>query len=299
VTEPADWKRFGPDDIRGALNHIDAEKIKAATTLVRLGQVIPLNTRVDEPHAPFHRPPPRRTVEPHNLVRFLPPDRYTVMNDEVLEFGLQASSHIDAFAHFGIIEPHVDGVYYGGAGFNEVWPEPKAKRLGVDAFGGGIVTRGVVLDVVAAAMGANADNLPDDFRIDAALIRECLTRQGIALQRGDAVLIFTGFERRREANGGVVPPASPGVDASTLEIWRAEQIALLAADNPAVEPMPIDYAIHIGALRNLGIPLGEFWALQQLVDACRGDGVYEFLLVSVPINLPGAFGSPANAVAIR
>jgi hypothetical protein len=41
------------------------------------------------------------------------------------------------------------------------------------------------------------------------------------------------------------------------------------------------------------------WALEELATACREDGVYEFLLVSVPLNLPYAFGSPANAVAIR
>jgi len=75
---------------------------------------------------------------------------------------------------------------------------------------------------------------------------------------------------------------------------------VLASDNIAVEVFPVkEFSMHIGALRNLGVPLGELWALKELTARCRDDRVFEFLFVSVPLNIRGAFGSPANAVAIR
>jgi kynurenine formamidase len=49
----------------------------------------------------------------------------------------------------------------------------------------------------------------------------------------------------------------------------------------------------------MGIQLGELFALDELAEKCRADGVYEFLFVSIPLNVKGAFGSPANAIAIR
>ena len=56
---------------------------------------------------------------------------------------------------------------------------------------------------------------------------------------------------------------------------------------------------HTIALKHLGIQLGELFALDELAEQCRRDGVNEFLLISTPLNVRGAFGSPANAVAMR
>lgn len=47
------------------------------------------------------------------------------------------------------------------------------------------------------------------------------------------------------------------------------------------------------------MPIGEVWDLEELARDCTQDGVYEFFLVSVPLNLPGGVGSPANAYAIK
>lgn len=298
VSRP-EWDRFRDAERRGALNYIDVAKILAATKLVVRGEVIPLNMPLDSPKLLGGRPPLKRWARLHNSLRHLGKRRYIVVNDDVVEFALHGSSHIDAFAHFGLIEPGVDGVFYGGAGLDETQPDPLAKTVGIDSLGGAIVTRGVLIDTVASLVGTAAGHLPDGFRVNADSIKEALRRQGVALEPGDAVLIYTGYEDRLNQSGGQPPTQVAGIDGTTLPLWRDACIALLAADNVAVEMSPADLSIHIGALRNLGIPLGELWSLERLAAACRADGVYEFLLVSVPLNLAGAFGSPANAVAIR
>jgi len=48
-----------------------------------------------------------------------------------------------------------------------------------------------------------------------------------------------------------------------------------------------------------GLPIGEVWDLDELARDCATDGVYEFMLVSAPLNLPGGVGSPPNAYAIK
>jgi kynurenine formamidase len=202
-------------------------------------------------------------------------------------------------AHIGCIEPATSGVYYGGAGLQETYPGAQAHKLGIDAFGPGVISRGVLLDLVRTASG-QAPYVSPETTLDAELVRRCIDEHHLHIGTGDVVLLYTGFENVMEEAGGVYPERIAGIDSSTLAVWRELNVAALVSDNVAVEAVPIrDYALHIGALRDLGLPLGELFALRQLAMACRADGVYDFLFVSVPLNLLGAFGSPANAVAIR
>jgi hypothetical protein len=74
------------------------------------------------------------------------------------------------------------------------------------------------------------------------------------------------------------------------------------ADNPAVEVVPGDPeagSLHRRLIPLLGFPLGEFFVLDGLAQACAQDGRYTCLFVGVPLNLPGGVGSPGNAIAIR
>ena len=49
----------------------------------------------------------------------------------------------------------------------------------------------------------------------------------------------------------------------------------------------------------LGLPLGEQFILDPLAADCAADQRYEFMMVSVPMNLEGGIASPPNAVAIK
>jgi kynurenine formamidase len=289
------WNQFGDSTPRGALNFVDAQKVLEALSIVRTGEIISLNLPLDAPTL-RGRPALKRTVQMHNHLRDLGSDRYAVVNDDAVEIALQGSSHWDSFAHFGVLEPGVPGIFFGGAGIEETTPEPKAKTLGIDAFAPGIVTRGVVLDVVAA-VDPHDPYLSDETVVTRAVIEACLARQKVDLRRGDIALLYTGFEHRRA--DGRIGDRIPGIDGSTVPLFVEAEIAAIAADNVAVEHLPGDLAVHQGALRDAGILLGEYWALDALVQRCRADGAYDCLVASVPLNLPGSFGSPANAIAVR
>ena len=51
------------------------------------------------------------------------------------------------------------------------------------------------------------------------------------------------------------------------------------------------------ACSSSGVYLGEIWLLSDLADWLRAHGRNRFLLTAPPLRLPGAVGSPANAVA--
>lgn len=295
-----DWERFGPDDRRGALNYITAAVVLAGAACIRSGEVFSLNQ-------PMELAPPRRTgrmmlrkhARAHNHRVPVTGGRQLVINDDYVEFDLQGASQIDSLAHFGLIEPGSDAVFYGGRGLDEVGPGAVARSLGIDAYGGAIVTRGVLLDMTAVLPAVGGYLQPDQV-IDGPALERALDRQGCRLRSGDALLLYVGQELRM-AGQNRHPEESPGIDGSCLDLLRNNEIALIASDNLGVEIVPElpDFSAHVGALRNLGIPLGELWALQALTEACRQDGRYEFLLACVPLNIAGAIGSPANAVAIR
>jgi hypothetical protein len=47
------------------------------------------------------------------------------------------------------------------------------------------------------------------------------------------------------------------------------------------------------------MPIGELWDLERLAADCAGDGVYEGLITSAPLNVAGGAGSPANAMVLK
>jgi hypothetical protein len=139
----------------------------------------------------------------------------------------------------------------------------------------------------------------------------------VNLESGDIVLLRTGWltwyktldEAGREKLRGTLHPgddgmACPGLDphqATAAWVWD-HQVAAMASDNVALEVLPVDPAIgfqHRRLIALQGMPIGEVWDLDELAHECARDGVYEFMLVSSPLNLPGGVGSPPNAYAIK
>lgn len=63
-------------------------------------------------------------------------------------------------------------------------------------------------------------------------------------------------------------------------------------------PFRLFTVLHQYFLSLFGLNIGELWDLKALGAHCKKVGRYEFLLTSVPLNVPGGIGSPPNALAI-
>ena len=89
-----------------------------------------------------------------------------------------------------------------------------------------------------------------------------------------------------------------------MEWIRARDLAALCSDNTAVEVMPCEdpalfYPVHLLCLRDMGMPFGEMFDLDELAADCAADGVWDFLLAAPPLKVSGGIGSPVNPLAIK
>ena len=123
---------------------------------------------------------------------------------------------------------------------------------------------------------------------------------GIELAEGDAVLIRTGWLERQQGRNrlDVDFDREPGIDEGAA-VWLAEAgVALVGADNFAIEQMPFPpgqvFPVHQRLIRDFGITLLEGAVLEPLAAL----GLREFLFVAAPLPLVGATGSPLTPLAV-
>jgi kynurenine formamidase len=144
----------------------------------------------------------------------------------------------------------------------------------------------------------------------------CLKWEKAHVEPGDILLVRTGWlrwyleeatpeQRQRMAGdymaGDLVYPGLGPAQEMVEYLWNLH-VAAAAADNPGLDawpPTPERGWMHFHLLPLLGIPIGELWYLEDLAADCAQDGVYEFMLTSAPLNIPGGVGSPPNALAIK
>ncbi|MFJ9390832.1 cyclase family protein [Nocardioides sp. NPDC101246] len=284
---------YGPDEQLGALNLLTPGRVAAAAALVRTGEIFSLNASLyyPSPHpasSVSRRRPPTHVVHRSERAR-----------DDLWE-GLftQYSSQWDGFLHVRDVE---HGCFYNGNTDESRGIEAWAER--------GIAGRGVLLDVARwlTDQGRELD-WRTDGEITVADLEDCARAQGVAIDEGTILLIRTGWETgfteasyETRAALATTDFRCPGIEPSPAMLaylWDSG-VAAVAADNFTLEPFPFrEPWMHADLLNRLGIPIGEFWHLDDLADACKDAGRFDFLFTSAPLNGPGTAGSPANALAI-
>ncbi len=293
------WGVWGPEDQLGTLNRLTPQVIAAAAACVRTGERIGVSLPLDEPSPPFFGRKPMA----HSFYRM-----DDIGWDDWLDgFYLQCSSQWDGLRHIR----SADGFYGGWQGDPSADPGP----LGIQHWArSGIIGRGVLIDL-AAGDGEDYDPFTAR-RFTVADIEAALTAQGVGIRSGDILCVRTGWVDRYRQLGEAarakiaVALASPrdyacaglsGSEEISRFLWDSG-VAAVAADNPAVETVPADPSIgflHGRLIPSLGFAIGELFDFSALADACHADRRYDFLFTSVPLNVTGGVGSPANAVAVR
>jgi kynurenine formamidase len=312
------WGRWGPDDELGTLNFVTSDKILEAARLVRRGRVIPLGIPLDAygPQTVGFRTNPlhvmtmvgaNEEVAEHiagfggaNEARLVEqirsgPGRY---NDDYLAMFLQAGTQLDAFSHF-----YYDGQLYNGFPASCV-TALGATRDGVEkiARAGQIVSRGVLLDV---ARQRNVCYLDPKVVIYPEELDAVAEAERVVVGSGDVVIVRTGWWPRFVADREDKSwrAAWAGLSWRCAEWFHERQVAAVAADNIAVEASTVEEGIwnlfHMLALRDMGMPLGEIFDLEQLSEDCAEDRVYDFQLIAQPLQVTGAVASPLHPLAIK
>jgi hypothetical protein len=296
------WDHFGRDDQLGTVNFLTPERIRAAAAEVHDGLVVNLSLPLNLPDPPMAG---GRGQFHHTVLR-----SRSGRDDYVDGFYLQGSSQWDGLQHIRYREFG----YYGGRE-EEALDEG---ALGMDVLARkGIVGRGVLVDVERHLRERSTPADPQrKLKIGVDLIEETLLGQGCVVAPGDVMLLRTGWVtwylsldadgrealrgRQRGGEGGMECPGLDPADSTAEWLWD-NGISAVAADNPALEALRIDRAdgfLHRRILALLGMPIGEFFFLDDLANACADSRRWTFLFSSAPLNIPRAVGSPANAYAV-
>lgn len=324
------WGDFGADDQLGRVNLLTPQNTLKAVKEVKAGLRFCLSLPLDIPATNAlnarRQPPDFKPVLRDGHVAFnlplskIDPRRTEVNCDEAVTLHMQHSTQWDSFAHMGaLFDADGDGepepVYYNGHGVvSAVTGEPRfgsvgAHNLGVEHMAKACVQgRGVMVDLQAHL---GQEHKPVGY--DALM--HVLDTDGIQIEEGDLVCFHTGYAQRLIEDPCVQDPAAlnkscPGLDGwdDGLKQWISDSgVVALIADNRAVEyeydcpPPGVEHGpllgIHELCLFKLGVHLGELWYLSELARWLREHNRHYFLLTAPPLHLPGAVGSPANAIA--
>ena len=275
----SNWGRWGADDQLGAVNLITQATRREALALATTGEVVSLSRPIRTVSPPDD---PNSTAAFTNL-RISNIQAGFLMERQQLAFHGSTVSHLDALCH-----AHHAGKVYNGIALEAVFDETGCTQMGIGGLAGGIVTRGVLLDIPRLkgvdALEAGTHVYPEDI--------EAWERQaGVTVSAGDAIFLRTG----RWVNG-----AMSGYDITVARWLKERDVALVGSDGTQdVGQIPgTVLPFHKLVLVALGANIFDNLDLDALAETAARLNRWEFLLVAAPIPNPGGTGSPLNPLAI-
>lgn len=304
-----DWhtSKWGKDDTIGAANLVTAERILAATKLVKtgkryaLGQVTgrdtpAFGTRTFELFAVSHGGVFDGTGEPYGK-------NHMTTNDDWALVWMGVGSQIDGLGHVGI-----DHVYYNGNHVKDFFSSGGLKKLGTHDIPP-IVSRGIVLDMVGYLKEQDPTNviavegvemLTGGTTINQVEIEGALARQGLALQTGDVVLLHTGYMEMADIDKPRYMKSIPGLGVDGAKFLAEHDPIAIGADTYALEVIPFEnegnaFEVHLELIPKRGIYILENMVTRELVD----DEAWEFMFVLGQARMQGAVQMIINPVAIH
>lgn len=298
----SNWGRWGPEDERGTLNFLDADRAAAAGALIRAGHVVSCSMPITyqrAAHSVTGRAGDRAAFKtaPMHFVYAAgdasrPGDTSMVHGNDAFLISPHGSlvTHLDAPSHILF-----QGQMYNGISARFLSAHRGAEQCSADLAKDGIVGRGVLLDVPRTA---SRDWLDDGEEVYPADLEACERDAGVRAGRGDIVLVRTGYRKRCPAGAA---GRRPGLQAACLPWIREREIAVLGSDvTQDVSPHGYRFGspIHTVGIWSMGLWLMDNCLLEDLSAACAHHGRWEFFLSVAPLVLTCSTGSPVNPLAI-
>jgi kynurenine formamidase len=284
---PSNRDRWGATDERGTLNFITAE-VRAKAVLearsgrhISLGRPIVASPIVSGPFADTSA----ESVSAMQVMMQSAPGSPGTCELVLMMTHSPEITHLDALSHI-----HRDGeVYPGRPVSGEVTPAG-VNRGSTAAFGEGILTRGVLLDLAVEGPLAEGHAVTaDDLRVAAE-------RQQVEVHTGDAIIVRGGWDYAANRSRRI-----PGLDLSAVRWLHEHEISVYGGDiGDAAPPIDPDLGgpLHMVAIPLMGMPLIDVLDPTYLALACQDEERYSFLFVAAPPRLTAASGVPVNPVAI-
>lgn len=229
----------------------------------------------------------------HTARSFNPPSENKLLGNEELvitELG-QIGTQFDALPHIAIGD-----LLYNCFKMDDVVTGSGFKKLGVQNLGG-IVTRGVLLDVAAVK---GVEMLEAGYEITVTDLKEAMKRQGVTLGAGDAVLIHTGWGKLWMKDNARYLESEPGIGIPAAEWLARANPILVGSDNMGIEVHPQVNKDLLFPVHQIMITTHGIFLLENLdLDALARDKTSEFAFVVLPLKIKGGTGSTVAPIAIK
>ena len=294
MDELSNWGRWGAEDELGASNLITPDKRKAAAALVTEGISVSLA---------------------HDVAQERALDAGTILNREVLRVSASGASDQYQYtgSYHGVIHSHLDAVachiMFDGKGYNGVAMEDIEAAGGcpqgsINALKDGIVTRGILFDATLLPGNVNAEGWVElGTAIRAADLEALEEIQGVRVEPGDVILLYTGRWKRRAALGPWrTSEGVAGYHADVAYFMKARGVSFIGHDMwNDVSPHEFSseelLPLHRLSLVALGTSIFDNLDFERLAETAKSLGRYEFLFTAAPLRIEQGMGSPINPIA--
>lgn len=290
MKELSNWGRWGKDDQLGSSNHITAEKRKQARGEIKEGFTVSLSHNyLTERSADNNNPFEQRMGATGAASR----GDFVVDGYSWPSYHGYAHTHLDALCHMSI-----DGKMYNGYSKDEV-DQTGAHKLAITNLKGGIVSRGVLVDIPRLK---NLPYLEPETPIYPEDLAAWEKMAGVKIQKGDIVFVRTGrWARRAEKGPWQLSARAAGLHASCARWLKQRDIAMLGSDGVS-DVMPsqvpgVTQPIHQLMLVSMGVNLFDNTDLEALAAACNQRKRWTFMITANPLAVTGGTGSPVNPIA--
>lgn len=301
----SNWGRWGPDDQLGTVNFITAEKVRAASNLIRSGRVFSLSIPLDQSG------PQAGRYGRFNPILLMLRDGSDVYAreladtprgigaaDDVLIIPSQSATQWDGLAHV-----FLDSKMWNGYDCRLV-SSFGAEKNDIRQWADKIVGRAVLLDIPRYR---GIDWCSPGDGITSEDLTGCAASQQVEIGEGDILLLRFGHIAQCRASqswAGYAGGEAPGLTFDTLDWIADNRLAAVAADTWGVEVRPnqsdfVTQPWHRVAIPQMGLLVGEIFDLEALAHNCAEDGIYEFFLSANPLPVSGGVGGLVNPTAVK
>jgi kynurenine formamidase len=159
-----------------------------------------------------------------------------------------------------------------------------------------IITRGILLDVAGLK---GLDYLPENYEITKQDFENCLEFEKIDVEKGDVVLVRTGYGKFWINEDKYMKAAGVSLEASR---WLAKKLVFAVGIDNCAWDLPSardqesgsNLPSHVHLIVENGIHIMEHLNIEHLAE----DQQFLFLFICLPLKLKGATGSPIRPIAI-
>ena len=286
MTELSNWGRWGKSDQIGTLNLITPEKRKAAMKLARDGMSVSLAHTIDKEQFPDNPRPFGQQMTIDNTGHAM--DLYTIW------YHGSTITHIDSLCHYSF-----EGKIYNGYPRSDIAQGPGCPMNGVEHQKGGIMTRGIIVDLPRMK---NVPYLEPGTPVYVSDLEAWEKFAAIKIGSGDAVFLRTGrWVQRAQKGPWNVARDAAGWHASVMPWLKQRDVALLGNDAVNdVQPSGVEgngLPIHQLAIVAMGLPLVDVMDLEAAAETAARLKRWEFLLTAAAVPVPGGTGFPLNPIA--